>query len=172
MTSLRKGAQVIYDLLLFVGMAIIYFTETLLLTLTPRRYRAKSIRGEIALVTGGASGIGRLIAIKLAKLGAHVIIWDINKSGERDQASSHLSLIIMFIKYLFFINEGSVVLRAECNSLSSFETETRVSVHKSTAVRSFVFPSLFSRFLPISYTCEFQRLSSAVFLARRRVHAG
>ncbi|EZA47617.1 hypothetical protein DMN91_012216 [Ooceraea biroi] len=81
MTSFREGAQTIYGLLLFVGMAIVYFTETVLLTLTPRRYRAKSIKGEIALVTGGASGIGRLIAIKLAKLGAHVIIWDINKSG-------------------------------------------------------------------------------------------
>lgn len=82
MTSLKKAVQPIYDLLLFIGMAIIYFTEMLMLTLTPRRYRAKSIKGEIALVTGGASGIGRLIAIKLAKLGAHVIIWDINKSGK------------------------------------------------------------------------------------------
>jgi len=82
MTSLRAGVQVIYDLLLFVGMTIVYFTEAILLTLIPRRYRAKSVRGEIALVTGGASGIGRLIASKLAKLGAHVVIWDINKNGE------------------------------------------------------------------------------------------
>lgn len=81
MTSLRKGVQAIYDLLLFIGMSIVYFTELIVLTLTPRRYREKSIKGEIALVTGGANGIGRLIARKLAKLGAHVVIWDINKSG-------------------------------------------------------------------------------------------
>ncbi|KAH0949900.1 hypothetical protein HN011_003306 [Eciton burchellii] len=86
MTSLRAGVQTIYNLLLFVGMAIVYCTETMLLTLMPRRYRAKSIKDEIALVTGGASGIGRLIASKLAKLGAHVIIWDINKSGLVDVA--------------------------------------------------------------------------------------
>lgn len=83
MMNLKEGVQVIYNLLLFIGMTIVYFAETLVLTLVPRRYRAKSIKGEIALVTGGASGIGRLIAIKLAKLGAHVVVWDINENGER-----------------------------------------------------------------------------------------
>lgn len=80
--NLKEGVHVIYDMLLFIGMAVIYFTEAVLFTLIPRRYRAKSIAGEIALVTGGAGGIGRLIAIKLAKLGAQVVIWDIDKQGE------------------------------------------------------------------------------------------
>ncbi|XP_032678879.1 estradiol 17-beta-dehydrogenase 11-like [Odontomachus brunneus] len=79
--NLKEGVHVIYDLLLFIGMTVIYFTEAALLMLIPRRYRAKSIAGEIALVTGGAGGIGRLIAIKLAKLGAQVIIWDIDQQG-------------------------------------------------------------------------------------------
>lgn len=81
--NLKEGMHVIYDLLLFIGMAIVYLTETIILTLIPRRYRAKLIKGEVALVTGGASGIGKLIAIKLAKLGAHVVVWDINKNGEK-----------------------------------------------------------------------------------------
>lgn len=85
--DLRRGAYMIYDLLLFIGMAIVYSIETLILKLIPRRYRAKSIKGEIALVTGGASGIGKLIAIKLAKLGAHVVIWDINKNGLAETAA-------------------------------------------------------------------------------------
>ena len=38
----------------------------------------KSIEGEIALVTGGASGIGRLLALGLAEGGARVVAWDID----------------------------------------------------------------------------------------------
>lgn len=80
--DLSGWATIIYDLLLFTGMALVYISEAIILTLIPRRYRAKSIKGEVALITGGAGGIGRLIAIKLAKLGAHVIIWDINRDGK------------------------------------------------------------------------------------------
>lgn len=79
--NLKESGQVIYDLLLFIGMSIVYFTEAIVLTLVPRRYRAKSVQNEIALITGGASGIGKLITIKLAKLGAHVVVWDIDKNG-------------------------------------------------------------------------------------------
>lgn len=81
--NLKESGYVIYDLLLFIVMGIVYFTEAIVLTLIPRRYRAKSIQNEIALVTGGASGIGKLITIKLAKLGAHVVVWDINKNGKK-----------------------------------------------------------------------------------------
>ncbi|KAK2580916.1 hypothetical protein KPH14_005985 [Odynerus spinipes] len=73
-----------YDVLLFLVMSIVYICETILLTFIPCRYRGKSINGEIALVTGGASGIGRLIAKKLSALGAQVILWDINKSALED----------------------------------------------------------------------------------------
>ncbi|XP_029171629.1 short-chain dehydrogenase/reductase family 16C member 6-like, partial [Nylanderia fulva] len=81
MVNLKEGVHIIYDIFLFIGIMIIHITETVILTLIPLKYRAKSIKDEIALVTGGASGVGKLIAIKLAKLGAHVIIWDINKNG-------------------------------------------------------------------------------------------
>ncbi|XP_033313424.1 estradiol 17-beta-dehydrogenase 11 [Bombus bifarius] len=82
--QLPEWTIVIYDLLLFTGMAIIYISEAIILTFIPRRYRVKSVKGEIALITGGAGGIGRLIAIKLANLGTHVVIWDINKTGLKD----------------------------------------------------------------------------------------
>lgn len=81
--NLKESGHVIYDILLFIGMGTVYFIEAIVLTLVPRRYRAKSIQNEIALVTGGASGIGKLITIKLAKLGAHVVVWDINKNGKK-----------------------------------------------------------------------------------------
>jgi len=43
--------------------------------------KQKQIRGQIALVTGGGSGIGRLMALLLAKEGVTVVLWDINKEG-------------------------------------------------------------------------------------------
>ncbi|XP_014480780.1 PREDICTED: estradiol 17-beta-dehydrogenase 11 [Dinoponera quadriceps] len=84
--NFKEGAHVIYDVLLVIGMVMVYLTEALLLMLIPRRYCNKSIEGEVALVTGGANGIGRLIAAKLAKLGAQVVIWDIDKRGLAEAA--------------------------------------------------------------------------------------
>ena len=41
----------------------------------------KQIRGKRALVTGAASGIGRGIALALAREGADVYLWDLNTQG-------------------------------------------------------------------------------------------
>ena len=39
----------------------------------------KRLQNKIAVITGGASGIGKAVSLKFAKEGATVIIWDINK---------------------------------------------------------------------------------------------
>lgn len=44
----------------------------------------KDIHDHIALVTGGASGIGKLMAIELAMHGARVVVWDLNEKAMRD----------------------------------------------------------------------------------------
>ena len=48
-------------------------------------YPEKLLQGELALITGGGGGLGRLMAQRLAKLGVDVIIWDINQAGELDE---------------------------------------------------------------------------------------
>ena len=45
---------------------------------------AQSLSGKIALVTGGAAGIGRVIALTFAKAGATVIIADVDEPGSEE----------------------------------------------------------------------------------------
>jgi NAD(P)-dependent dehydrogenase (short-subunit alcohol dehydrogenase family) len=47
----------------------------------------ESMAGKVALVTGGASGMGRIIARRLAKQGARVAIFDVNEQGLRNTAA-------------------------------------------------------------------------------------
>ncbi|CAH4035477.1 estradiol 17-beta-dehydrogenase 11-like [Pieris brassicae] len=44
----------------------------------------KDLKGQIALITGGGGGLGSLIALRLARLGCVVVLWDINKQGLED----------------------------------------------------------------------------------------
>lgn len=42
----------------------------------------KEVKGEVVLVTGGGGGLGQLLALRLSKLGAIVVIWDISEEGK------------------------------------------------------------------------------------------
>jgi all-trans-retinol dehydrogenase (NAD+) len=42
----------------------------------------KDLHGELALVTGGGGGLGRLLVLRLVRLGCKCIVWDINQDGE------------------------------------------------------------------------------------------
>ena len=46
----------------------------------------RELSGKVAIVTGGASGIGRMTALTLAKAGAEVTIADVNEDGAQDVA--------------------------------------------------------------------------------------
>jgi all-trans-retinol dehydrogenase (NAD+) len=39
------------------------------------------VSGSNILITGGANGIGRLVALKMARLGGNVVVWDIDPVG-------------------------------------------------------------------------------------------
>ncbi|XP_053999001.1 estradiol 17-beta-dehydrogenase 11-like [Hylaeus anthracinus] len=65
----------------FVILAIASIVKGIVKSFIPMKYKMKSIAGEVTLVTGGGGGLGRLIALRLANLGAIVVIWDVNKAG-------------------------------------------------------------------------------------------
>jgi len=49
----------------------------------------KNMNDKLALVTGGASGMGRIIALRLATSGAQVAIFDVNEAGLEATAAEH-----------------------------------------------------------------------------------
>lgn len=49
----------------------------------------KRFEGRVALVTGGASGIGRAVVDRLVSEGAKVAIWDVNQTGLDDCQKVH-----------------------------------------------------------------------------------
>lgn len=67
------------ETLQFIVLLVYYLLESLVFLVIPRR--KKNVSGEIVLITGAGSGIGRLLAVKFARLGATVVLWDINQEG-------------------------------------------------------------------------------------------
>ncbi|XP_061455254.1 epidermal retinol dehydrogenase 2-like isoform X2 [Rhineura floridana] len=72
------------ETLRFIGLLIYLMLESLFLLFIP--VRKKNVAGEIVLITGAGSGIGRLMALKFAHLGATLVLWDINQEGNKETA--------------------------------------------------------------------------------------
>ncbi|CAD6215935.1 GSCOCG00004237001-RA-CDS [Cotesia congregata] len=77
MSFLRSAGDIIGFLLL----SLVTIIESMFKAFIPKRYKMKSVAGDIALVTGGGGGLGRLLSLRLANLGATVVVWDINENG-------------------------------------------------------------------------------------------
>lgn len=77
---MASASKVILNLFLL----FYYWIESMVLSLVPRRYRYKDITGQIVLVTGGGSGIGRLLSKRFAKHGAKIVVWDLNLASAQE----------------------------------------------------------------------------------------
>ena len=78
-------------------MAVYYFLVKLVKLCLPAAWLEKDITGQVVLVTGGGSGIGRLMCLRFARLGATVVTWDINKVG---YCITYLALTYIALTYL------------------------------------------------------------------------
>ncbi|XP_014834057.1 PREDICTED: epidermal retinol dehydrogenase 2 [Poecilia mexicana] len=61
-----------------------YNIESFIHLLVPRK--KKNIAGEVVLITGAGSGIGRLMAQEFAAHGTVLVLWDINQEGIKETA--------------------------------------------------------------------------------------
>ncbi|XP_014713274.1 short-chain dehydrogenase/reductase family 16C member 6-like [Equus asinus] len=71
--------DLILDTVTFGGKILRCLLESLIYKIISKK--KKNVAGEIVLITGAASGLGRLMAIKFASLGAILVLWDINEEG-------------------------------------------------------------------------------------------
>ena len=59
----------------------------------------KTVQNKIVLITGGASGIGRLMALDFAGRGARVVVWDLGgealKNLEAEARQKGLAISVM-----------------------------------------------------------------------------
>ncbi|PIO60768.1 hypothetical protein TELCIR_17726 [Teladorsagia circumcincta] len=78
MTMLDQIVETVVVLVKCVVLTIIASVKALLpMGILPR----KSVKGQVVLITGSGSGLGRGMAVEFAKLGAKVVLWDINEKG-------------------------------------------------------------------------------------------
>ncbi|XP_063701324.1 short-chain dehydrogenase/reductase family 16C member 6 [Culicoides brevitarsis] len=69
----------IMDIITFLLVSAGHILQTFYYTMFG--YPKKDLKGELALITGGGGGLGRLLALRLVRLGVKVIIWDINQDA-------------------------------------------------------------------------------------------
>ncbi|XP_055459522.1 epidermal retinol dehydrogenase 2 isoform X2 [Psammomys obesus] len=70
------------DLLVFLGKSLLSILEVLLSYVIPKQ--RKNVAGEIVLITGSGSGLGRLLALQFARLGSVLVLWDVNKEANEE----------------------------------------------------------------------------------------
>ncbi|XP_030070491.1 epidermal retinol dehydrogenase 2 [Microcaecilia unicolor] len=63
-------------------LSVYYMLESIFLWFIP--IRKKNVAGEIVLITGAGSGIGRLLALDFASRGATLVLWDISREGNEE----------------------------------------------------------------------------------------
>ncbi|RWS07387.1 Short-chain dehydrogenase/reductase family 16C member 6-like protein [Dinothrombium tinctorium] len=68
--------------IIYSSFVILYhWLEAIVLFFTPKRLRYKDVSNDIVLITGGGSGLGRLLAVKFARRNAKIVVWDIIESN-------------------------------------------------------------------------------------------
>lgn len=82
LNSLKFAFSIVLDCLTFVVLVIPILLRYVVGIFVPQQ--RKKINGQLALVTGGANGLGREICLQLAQQGCHVAVNDLDvTNGEK-----------------------------------------------------------------------------------------
>ncbi len=77
--TLQFLLELLYSIVISIGIGVINLVKWLF----PSSF-FKSVAGDIVLVTGGGAGIGKIMAKKLAALGAVVVSVDLNEKWNEE----------------------------------------------------------------------------------------
>ncbi|XP_071142967.1 estradiol 17-beta-dehydrogenase 11-like isoform X2 [Mytilus edulis] len=82
--------KLIFFVCIFFPRLFYYYIDALISAFIPAK--PKSIAGKIVLVTGAGHGIGKEIALELARKGAKLVLWDVNKADNEETATEIRSM--------------------------------------------------------------------------------
>ncbi|XP_053203819.1 estradiol 17-beta-dehydrogenase 11-like [Panonychus citri] len=80
------------NLIRLISLVFYHWLEAIVYFFIPGQWRYKSLENETVLITGAASGIGRVLALKLAPKVKCLVLWDINGPPLKATASTIRSL--------------------------------------------------------------------------------
>lgn len=104
----------------FISLMLIvyYWLESFIRILIPMAwYKHKDVKDKKILITGAGSGIGQLMALEFLRLGAKVIIWDINQDGmkttERMAKEENLNTKNLSLYYINLADSKAIIEKAK-----------------------------------------------------------
>ena len=84
------------------------------------RFREKRLKGDVALITGGAGGIGRLMALRLAQEGCNLVIWDMDLNAANKVVEELKNLGVKAASFKVDVSDRHMVYTAAKEVLEQF----------------------------------------------------